>query len=75
MIKCCHYCTKDRYPGCHGECNLYYEWKSKLEKVNEERKKYNQLYDNYKKNGITYPNMDTLAGVIHQLTLRNLLQE
>ena len=39
----------DRYLGCHGECNLYCEWKSNLEKVNEERKKYNQLYDIYKK--------------------------
>ena len=37
--KDCH----DRYPGCHGKCSNYADWKSKLEKVNEERRKYNRL--------------------------------
>ena len=23
MIKCCYYCTNDRYPGCHGKCEKY----------------------------------------------------
>lgn len=32
---------QDRHPGCHDKCPGYAEWKSKLEKVNEERKKYN----------------------------------
>ena len=38
----CKDCT-DRYQGCHDKCNGYAEWKAKLEKVNEERRKYNQL--------------------------------
>lgn len=33
----------DRHPGCHDKCPGYAEWKSKLEKVNSERKKYNQM--------------------------------
>lgn len=33
----------DRNPGCHGKCQRYADWKSKLEKVNEERRKYNQM--------------------------------
>ena len=38
----CKDCT-DRYPGCHDKCSGYADWKSKLENVNEERRKYNQL--------------------------------
>ena len=37
--KDCH----DRYLGCHDKCHGYADWKSKLEKVNEERRKYNQM--------------------------------
>lgn len=36
----CKDCS-DRYPGCHDKCRGYAEWKSNLEKVNDERKKYN----------------------------------
>lgn len=32
---------KDRHPACHGSCDRYKEWKRRLEKVNEERRKYN----------------------------------
>lgn len=38
----CKDCT-DRHPGCHDKCNGYADWKAKLEKVNLERKKYNQM--------------------------------
>ena len=34
---------QDRHPGCHDKCHRYAEWKSKLEKVNDERRKYNQM--------------------------------
>ena len=32
---------KERYIACHDSCDRYKEWKQRLEKVNEERKKYN----------------------------------
>lgn len=32
---------KNRHPACHDFCDRYKEWKQRLEKVNEERKKYN----------------------------------
>ena len=32
---------KERFPACHGSCDRYKDWKKRLEKVNEERKKYN----------------------------------
>ena len=32
---------KERHPACHDSCDRYKEWKQRLEKVNEERKKYN----------------------------------
>ena len=38
----CKDCT-DRHPGCHDKCPRYSEWKANLEKVNEERRKYNQM--------------------------------
>ena len=41
-ISPCKDCN-DRYPGCHDKCPGYAEWKSKIKKVNDERKKYNQL--------------------------------
>ena len=34
---------QDRHPGCHDKCNGYADWKSKLEKVNDERRKYSQM--------------------------------
>lgn len=37
----CKVC-EERYPGCHDKCEKYKEWKANLEKVNEERRKYNQ---------------------------------
>ena len=37
----CKDCT-DRDPGCHDKCQGYADWKAKLGKVNEERRKYNQ---------------------------------
>jgi hypothetical protein len=36
----CKGCTK-RIPGCHDKCDKYAEWKCNLEKLNEERRKYN----------------------------------
>ena len=32
---------KNRHPACHDSCERYNDWKQRLEKVNEERKKYN----------------------------------
>jgi len=37
----CKGCT-ERYEACWGKCEKYKAWKANLEKVNEERKKYNQ---------------------------------
>lgn len=34
---------QDRHHGCHDKCHGYAEWKAELEKVNEERRKYNQM--------------------------------
>lgn len=34
---------KERYMACWGKCDKYKVWKNRLEKVNEERKKYNAL--------------------------------
>lgn len=38
----CKDCS-DRYPGCHGKCPGYAEWRTYLENINEERRKYNQM--------------------------------
>ncbi len=32
-----------RHTACHDECRGYAEWKTKLEKVKEERRKYIQM--------------------------------
>ena len=37
----CKDCT-DRHEACWGKCEKYKKWKDGLEKVNEERRKYNQ---------------------------------
>ena len=34
---------KDRHNGCHDKCTDYAKWREKLEKVNDERRKYNQM--------------------------------
>ena len=37
----CKGCT-ERHEACWGKCEKYKSWKAKLEKVNDERRKYNQ---------------------------------
>ena len=34
---------KDRYIGCHDKCVLYAEWKAEIERVKEEKRKYNKM--------------------------------
>lgn len=40
----CKGCVK-RNPGCHGKCDKYAEWKCKLDKLNDEIKKYKKEMD------------------------------
>lgn len=41
--KCPCYKCDDRYPGCHGYCEKYLEYRKKLDEVNEKARLDNEM--------------------------------
>lgn len=37
MKQCCRYC-KDRYPGCHSECERYAEFRKEVDRLNRKHR-------------------------------------